>query len=220
VAFHHAREDEVPQRAVGPPGDLEQEHGLGRRVVAVVGRRAAAVVVDRQADRLARRPDGLVVGCVERGHTRTGWRAGQQHATGEPVVGGPFDLGDRALDVVQHDLADAGAPTGRVGAEVGQPPVVGPKAGPASVEVAGPRAGRLVHERHLREERRDRVGEDHLGHDAVGLHLAPAVGRSPSCGRHRRRRCRRRGSRRSPARRRSRRGTRLEVVGTVVAEIT
>jgi hypothetical protein len=87
------------------------------------------------------------------------------------VLGGPADLLDGALDVVQHDLADPGPAARGVGAEVGQPPVVGPQAGPAALEVPGPGARRLVDQRHLREERRHGVGEQHLGDDAVGLQL-------------------------------------------------
>ena len=43
--------------------------------------------------------------------------------------------------------------------------------------VGGPR--RLVDERDLRKERRDGVGEDHLGDDAVGLHLLQPAFRAP-----------------------------------------
>ena len=41
--------------------------------------------------------------------------------------------------------------------------------------------GVCVTERATGEERRDRVREDHLGDDAVGLEVAHAAGRSPSC---------------------------------------
>ena len=92
---------------------------IGGCVVAHVGNRAAAVVVHREAELLAGAPDGLVVGRVEGWDARARRRAGKQHSSVEPVLGEPVDLGDRSVDVVQHDLADAGAPAGCRGAEVG-----------------------------------------------------------------------------------------------------
>ncbi len=89
VALHDAGEDQVPQRPVRPPGHLEQEHDLGLGVVAVVGRRAAAVVVDGEAQLLAHRPQRLVVGGVQRRQARPGRRARQQHAAGQPGVRAP-----------------------------------------------------------------------------------------------------------------------------------
>ena len=191
------REHQVPERAVGPPRDLEQEHGAGRRVVAVVGGGAAAVVVDRQPDLLAHRPDRLVVGGVERRDARAGRCAGEQDAAGQPVLGGPADLGDRALDVVQHDLADAGPAPRRVGAEVGEPAVVGPQPGPAPLEVAGAGARRLVHERRPSGRRAAPCSGTAPRRRSRRPRARAAGGPSPSCGRRRRRRGRRTGSRRS-----------------------
>ena len=66
MALEHAREHQVPERAVRPPGDLEHEHRGGRRWVhAEVGSAAAAVVVDRHLVGLAGRPDRLVLGRVQ-----------------------------------------------------------------------------------------------------------------------------------------------------------
>ena len=58
------------------------------------------------------------------------------------------------------------------GAEVGQPAVVGLDAGPAPLVVLGRR--RQGDQVPLGEEGRDRVGEEDLGRDAVGLGLGQA----------------------------------------------
>ena len=82
----------------------------------------------------------------------------------------PLDLLDRVVDVVEEDLGDPGAAAGRLGAEVGEPPVVGLDPGePVVVVVTG---GRLVRgEQAGRKERWDRVREQHFGDDAVVLEL-------------------------------------------------
>ena len=53
-----------------------------------------------------------------------GGDGGQQDAV-QPVLLGPVDVLDRVVDVVQEDLADAGALVGLGRAEVDEPPVVG-----------------------------------------------------------------------------------------------
>jgi hypothetical protein len=88
----------------------------------------------------------------------------------------PAHLVDGPVDVVEQDLGDAGPAAGRGGAEVGQPAVVGVQPGPTQVQVAGRGPRWLLDQRRPGEERRHGVGEDHLGHDAVGLELGqPAV---------------------------------------------
>ncbi len=141
-------------------------------------RRAAGVMVDRDVQLLADRPQRLVVvGVEERRQSRSGGRAGQQHAAGEAVVLRPAHLRDRGRDVVQHDLRDAGPPSRRLRAEVRQPPVVRLQPGPARAQVARVGGRRLLGQRRLREERRHGVGEDHLGDDAVRLELGePPLG--------------------------------------------
>ena len=99
--------------------------------------RTAGVVVDRHAELLAHRPERLVVALVELGQPDARRRAGEQHAAGEPGVVGPADLLDRRLDVVEHDLRDAGATAGCVVAEVDEPAVVGLEPGPALLDVGG-----------------------------------------------------------------------------------
>ena len=180
MAFEHAGEDQVPEGAVRPPGDLEQEHHLGLGVGAVVGRGAAAVVGDRHAELLAHRPQWLVVGGVQRRDAGPGRCAGQQHAAGQPRLVRPAHLGHRPVDVVQHDLGDAGPAAGGRGAEVGQPAVVGVQAGPAQLEVAGGGPRRLLRPATAR-----------------GRTAAPCWGRSPP--RRRRRPRARQGGGRGPS---------------------
>ena len=79
VPLEHAREDEVPQRAVRPPGDLEHEHRGGRgRVHAEVGAPPPLWWLHRHLVRLAGRPDGLVLGRVQREEARAG-RSAREH---------------------------------------------------------------------------------------------------------------------------------------------
>ena len=140
VTVEHAPDDEVGEHVVRPPRDLEQEHHDVFLLGPADRARAAAVVVDRHAELLAHRPDRLVVLVVERQQPAAGGRAGEQDAAGEPVVVRPADLLHRRVDVVEQDLRDAGATSGRAGAEVGQPAVVRLQPGPAQFEVV--RVGR------------------------------------------------------------------------------
>ena len=178
MALEHAAEDEVPEVAVRPPRDLDEEHHVVDWAVAVVGHRAAAVRVHREPGLLARQPDGLVHGVVQGSQPRAGRRAGQEHAA-QARAARPANLRRGGHRVVEGDLGDAGPPARRVGAEVGQPAVVSLQARPAAGQLGGVRGGGLQRERRLRVEGRDGVGVDHLGHDPVVLELAPATGRVP-----------------------------------------
>jgi hypothetical protein len=85
----------------------------------------------------------------------------------------PLDVLQRLVDVVQEDLADAGAALGEAGAPLGHPPVVGADAGEPLAELLGAR--RTGEQNEAGEERRDGVGEHDLGDDAVGLEVAVAL---------------------------------------------
>ena len=118
----------------------------------------------------------------------------------------PLDLLDRVVDVVEEDLRDPGTAAGRLGAEVGEPPVV--RLDPGEPVVVVVTRGRLVgREQAGRKERWDRVGEQHLGDDAVVLELLRYDDRSPSCDRPRGCEDRRTGSRTPRPTRRTRRAT-------------
>ena len=110
------------------------------------------------------------MGVVERGEGRAG-RDGRQEDAAEEVhvVGRPGDLGQRVFHAVDEDLDDAGAPARLCETEVGHPAVVGLDAGPPSLVVGLVRGQR--HQVALLEEGGDRVGEEDLGHDPVGLVL-------------------------------------------------
>ena len=84
-----------------------------------------------------------------------------QHAAAQAVLLAPLDVVDRVVDVVQEDLADAGATLGEPAAPVGQPAVVGADAGEAVLVLVGGR--RPGEQDEAREERRDGVGEHDLG---------------------------------------------------------
>ena len=103
---------------------------------------------------------------------RVGRYRRQEDAPAEIVLLDPTHVGNRVVDVVEEDLADAGASRRELGAPVGQPPVVGADARePQLVVVGGRRTGQ---ECHVGKEGRDGVGEDDLADDAVGLQLGDA----------------------------------------------
>jgi hypothetical protein len=91
------------------------------------------------------------------------------------------DLRDGVVDVVQdRDDRHAGAPRRAVGAQLGEPAVVGARPGHPQLGVV------LTPGTEARAERRGRagrdrvgVGEDDLARDAVGVELLVASGRVP-----------------------------------------
>jgi hypothetical protein len=112
-ALEHARQQQEQERPARVVRDLGQHDQRRRRVHRIAGRPRAAVAVHRHLEVLADTPQPVVVGMVERldpvdvrRHRR------QQDAAAQAVLGGPRDVFDRVVDVVQEDLADAGAPLG------------------------------------------------------------------------------------------------------------
>ena len=85
----------------------------------------------------------------------------------------PLDVGDRVVDVVQEDLADARALVRLLGHEIDHPPVMGPDTCVAQLVLL--RGGRLREQDEAREEGRHGVREDHLGDHAVSLHVGVAA---------------------------------------------
>jgi len=75
------------------------------------------------------------------------------------------------------DLADPGPAVGAFGHEVSQPPVV--RSNPGEPPWIVVRGRRWREQDEAGEKRRDRIREDDLGHDPVGLHVAPAAFRVP-----------------------------------------
>ena len=106
-----------------------------------------AVVVDGHAELFAHLP--------ERARSTSSHRAAEVPSPeAHPAAGRhrsvrrPWPSGSprRSLDVVQHDLADAGSPSGGLGTEIRHPPVVRLQAGPSGLEIAGVGARGLVGE--------------------------------------------------------------------------
>ena len=164
----------MPHRAVGEPRQLDEHHRPGGLVLAVVRQSTAAVDLDGDVQLLTHPPERVVVGLPQAGQPTVG-RDGRQEHTGQERerLLGPAHLGHGVLDAVDEDLDDRGPTTRGGGAEVGAPAIVGLQARPAPVVVLlGGRQGDQV---PLGEEGRDRVGEEDLGHDAVGLGLLQAA---------------------------------------------
>ena len=147
------------------------------------GRPLPAVHVQHDAELFAQIPERLVARDPRAAATAEfGGDVRQQDAAEHVACCSlrPTDLGERVVDVVQEDLRETGAPAGRGRAEVGDPTVVRLHAGPPAFVVGRRRLERG--EVALREERRDRVREQHLGDDALRLGLLRAGARCPSCG--------------------------------------
>ena len=172
MPLEHAREDEVPQRPVRIPRRLDQPQHVRDLVLAVVRRPAARVVVQRDVEVLAGRPQRLVHRVVQRRDLGVVGTAGEQDAAAQAGLLDEAHVLHGLVDVVEEDLPDAGAPVGSHRAPVGEPPVVGADAGEAALEV--PSRRRPGDQRGRREERRHRVREDDLADDAVGLELGDA----------------------------------------------
>ena len=147
MALEDAAEDQVPQRPVGEPRRLDHEHRARRRVLAEGGDAAPAVVVDGDAEFLAHRPDRVVVGRVQRRQAGSpvACRAAACRRVSPPRQAHRISR-DRLVDVVEEDLRDAGPAAGCVGAEVGEPAVVGAQAGPAPLVLLGVGGGAVTSE--------------------------------------------------------------------------
>ena len=112
---------------------------------------------------LAQLPQRLVVRVPERCEPRVRRHGRQQDAAEHAhVLASPAHLGDRVVEVVEEDLHDAGragrAPARRSRRASGCAPGRRPSAG-RSPRSVGSERGEVA----LREERRDRVREQHLG---------------------------------------------------------
>ena len=162
-----AAEDEVHQRTLRVERDLEEVHERHGRC-GLVGRRAgAAVGVDGDVHLLAHLPQTVVVRVVERLDPVGGRGHGaDEDATAQTVLLAPDGIGDRIVDVVDEDLTDTGATLGRLVHVVDHPAVVGAHTGETMLVLIG--LGRLGEQHEAREEGRNRVRVDDLGHHAIG----------------------------------------------------
>ena len=162
----------MPQTAVGEERHLHQHQEPAGGRIAQVGQAGAAVLGDGEIVVGAGGPQRVVDVAPQGRDALVGRDGGHQDAL-ETGVRGPLHLGHCGVDVAEEDLGEAGPSTGEVAAPVGQPPVVGAQAGTAAGALLG--GARRVGDEHARgEERRDRVGEQHLGDDAVRLEVALA----------------------------------------------
>ena len=128
-ALEHSPEDELPERAPGPPHELHlgDPHRVGP---VALPRRAAGVEGDRQVLLDARGPERIEERVVVAEEVPV---AGRQHDAGEAGLAHPPHLADRGLDVVGLHDGDAGPAAREPAAEVGQPAVEGAGAGEAEL---------------------------------------------------------------------------------------
>ena len=164
-----AAEDHHPGPAAGAPCGLHHVHRLGARTLVRVVLSPAAVGVERES-RSPRTPahSGSHDGIVE--HREVAARRRQVDAL-QPVLGRPLHLTDARLGIGDRDVGDADVTLGRLGDEVGQPPVVDAHADRLEVVVAGVAPGD-----EPRRRERDRLAvqaavEDDAGGDAGPVHV-------------------------------------------------
>ena len=116
-ALEHAAEDHVGQRALRVERDLQEVHQRHGRGLLVDGPAGAAVGVDDDLVLLAERPQRVVDGVVERlDPVAGGGHRADEDAAAQAVVVDPLGVGDGVVDVVEEDLADAGAGLGLLAA--------------------------------------------------------------------------------------------------------
>ena len=126
--------------------------------------------VQRHPELRGHRPQRLVARVVVE---RQRADAGGKQDPAQAVLLRPGHLTHRLVEVVDGDHGDPGVAAGVQRAEVGEPPVVRPRADRLQLPVGALGAGAT-----RRVERRrvvlGAVGEDHVGDDAVGLELDDA----------------------------------------------
>ena len=143
-----------------------QRHDGGEARRVVDRRTGTAVLADGQVDVHAGRPNG-VERRVEEGTTARD--EGRHHDAAQTVLLGPMDVGHGQLHVVERHQGLAGAPAWRLRAEIDQPAVVGEAR--LAVELGVREALDVVRGSALEGQP---VGEQDLGHDALGLHVLQA----------------------------------------------
>ena len=191
VALEHAAPDQEGERAVGPPQHFRDVDAHRAHVVRVVRRRPAGaeellagrgarVEADHDAERLAGFPERVVTAVVV---VRERPRHVRDHRAAQAARVNAAHLAHGLLHVPQQRYRrDAEVPRRILRAQLGEPAVVGARAGPLQLghDVLGRQAqagteGRRVH-------LGDAVGEDDLPGDAVAVEHADALGVVPGAG--------------------------------------
>ncbi len=165
-ALEDPAQDHLPQGPARVEGVLERQRHDGGETGRAVGRSAGpAVLADGQVGVDAGGPDRIEGGVEEEGATG---QQGRHHDAAQPVLAGPVDVPHGLVHVVERDERLTGPATRRLGAEVGQPPVVGHPGLPVEL---GPAEVAVVPRSRLEGKA---VGEQHLGHDPLALHVLQA----------------------------------------------
>ena len=170
MALEHAGPEQDPEGTGRPPVRLGGVDGHEARADLVVGGPGAGVGVQDQAPLGHGRPDRLVDRLVV---GRGVEPAGRDHHAPQAPVGRLVDLGHRGVDV-DHDRddGDADAAVGLLGAEVGQPAVVGPGPGEDQLGVTARGVAQPGAERrggHPAGAEHVGVGEQDLGGHALAV---------------------------------------------------
>ena len=175
-ALEDAAEKHLPEGPARVEGVLEGQRHDGGEPRRPVGRcPGATVLTDRQPDLDAGGPHRIERGIEEEGPT--GEKGGHHDAT-QAMLLGPMDVRHGQFDVVERDERLSGSTARRLRAEVGQPAVVGQTSLALDLRV-----GEGTHVVCRPRLERQSVREEHLGHDALALHVLEAEIRIPLRGR-------------------------------------
>ena len=175
MALEHPAEDHPPDRPAGEVAavfDRRERERFGPGGAAGAG--DADVRGQRHLTRLARRPERLPRAVVVLEVDAVPGRR-EVHAA-QAGFGRPLDLADRGVDVPHRDVREADVAFGLDRAEVGQPAVVDALADRRQHRIDV--EARVVAQQLRQERHRFAVlapVEDHLGGDAVAIHVAQAL---------------------------------------------
>ena len=171
-ALEHAAQDHLPQRAARVEGVLQRQRHDGGESRRTVGRRArATVLADRQTDLHAAAQTGSSAGSKKK--IPPGRRAGIMTPP-RPCSLAQWMSSHRQLDVVERNERLPGSAPRRLRAEVGQPAVVGQTR--LTIDLGVGERAHVVRRPRLEGQP---VREEHLGHDALALHVLQAEVRVP-----------------------------------------
>ena len=178
--IEHPAADEHPERARREEALLgDQHHDQREACRAILGQAGATVLGDRQPDLFDRGPDGIELGIEEEPVPPV--QAGE-HDAAQAVFLRPVHVGNGLVDIGEVHAHLAPAPLRQLGAEVGEPPLVGaPSLGEKlRIGAASGIVERVLLERHAVGEQDFRDHTDRLEalHPKlrVPLHLDPDVG--------------------------------------------
>ena len=165
ITLEDPSEDQVPEAASRVEMDFVHQRRAFGRVEPEIRSARTHVLVDGHPQFLAQLPDRVVATRPEALQRMVGRDPGNQHRR-HAVLVTPTDVIERFVDVEQEDLDWRLPPSRQLRGEIDRPTVVGANASHPPF-VVGLIAGLVRKRRSRREERRHRIGEQHLRADPL-----------------------------------------------------